>query len=263
MLKIKQYVKAQSLEEAYTLCQKRGSVVLGGMLWLKMQNRTVGTAIDLCGLGLDTIEETDEAYCIGAMVPLRALETHPGLNAMTQNAMRDCLSPIIGVQFRNLATIGGSLWGRFGFSDPLTLFLALGAEVELFHQGRLTLEEFLDRPNEADILVRVIVPKTAMQTAYLSQRNTATDFPTLTCAVCRRAGELVCALGGRPGRAQLYRDENHILAEGITEESAAAFGEDLARRAEFGSNLRGSAEYRQKISGVLVRRALLAMKEGE
>lgn len=263
MLKIRQYVKAQSLEEAYTLCQKKGSVVLGGMLWLKMQNRPVGTAIDLCGLGLDTIEETDTEYRIGAMVPLRAIETHPGLNALTQGAFRDCLSPIIGVQFRNLATIGGSIWGRFGFSDPVTLFLALGAQVELFHRGVLSLEDFLNQPTQADILVRVILPKTPVQAVYLSQRNTATDFPTLTCALCKREGEYLCALGGRPSTAALYRDEKNILSGGITEESAAAFGEDLSKRAGFGTNLRGSAEYRQKISKVLVRRALLAMKEGE
>ena len=30
--------------------------VLGGMIWLKMENINVGTAIDLSGLGLDTIE---------------------------------------------------------------------------------------------------------------------------------------------------------------------------------------------------------------
>lgn len=263
MLKIKQYVKAQSLEEAYALCQKKGSVVLGGMLWLKMQNRTVGTAIDLCGLGLDTIEETDAEYRIGAMVSLRAIENHPGLNDMTGGAVKDCLSPIIGVQFRNLATIGGSLWGRFGFSDPLTLFLTLGAQVELFHRGVVSLEEFLELPAEPDILVRVIVPKTEMKVAYLSQRNAATDFPTLTCAVCEREGQYVCAVGARPSKAKLYRDEQNLLTDGITEDSAAAFGEELAQRADFGSNLRGSEEYRRKICKVLVRRALLTMKEGK
>ena len=81
MLKIKQYVKAQSLEEAYTLYQKKSSVVLGGMLWLKMQNKNVGAAIDLSGLHLDEIEETPDEFRIGAMVSLRMLEVHPGLNA--------------------------------------------------------------------------------------------------------------------------------------------------------------------------------------
>ena len=55
MLTIGQYVRPESLDEAYTLCQKKNNVVLGGMLWLKMQHRNVGTAIDLCDLGLDQI----------------------------------------------------------------------------------------------------------------------------------------------------------------------------------------------------------------
>ena len=58
MLKIKNYVKAESLEQAYELNQKRTACVLGGMVWLKMGNRVVTTAIDLSGLGLDTITET-------------------------------------------------------------------------------------------------------------------------------------------------------------------------------------------------------------
>ena len=50
-------IRAKSIEEAYELCQNRSSVVLGGMLWLKMQNRTVDYAIDLCDLGLNLIED--------------------------------------------------------------------------------------------------------------------------------------------------------------------------------------------------------------
>lgn len=50
MLTINQYVRAESLEQAYELCQKKRNVVLGGMLWLKMQHRNVETAIDLCDL---------------------------------------------------------------------------------------------------------------------------------------------------------------------------------------------------------------------
>lgn len=57
MLKIKEYVKAESLEQAYELNQKRTNCILGGMLWLKMSNRNVQKAIDLSGLGLNQIEE--------------------------------------------------------------------------------------------------------------------------------------------------------------------------------------------------------------
>ena len=41
MLKIKEYVKAESLEQAYELNQKRTNCILGGMLWLKMSNWNV------------------------------------------------------------------------------------------------------------------------------------------------------------------------------------------------------------------------------
>ena len=54
MIKIREYVKVKDLEEAYQLNQKKSSCVLGGMIWLKMGSRNVGTAIDLSGLGLDS-----------------------------------------------------------------------------------------------------------------------------------------------------------------------------------------------------------------
>ena len=55
MLKIKSYVKVNSLAEAYELNQKKTACILGGMVWMKMGNRAISTAIDLSGLGLDRI----------------------------------------------------------------------------------------------------------------------------------------------------------------------------------------------------------------
>ena len=83
MLKIKQYVKAESLEQAYELNQKKTNRIVGGMLWLKMSTAQIQTAIDLSGLGLDQIEETEDAWKIGCMVSLRDLELHEGLNAVS------------------------------------------------------------------------------------------------------------------------------------------------------------------------------------
>ena len=34
-----------------------------------------------------------------------------------------------------MATVGGSIWGRFGFSDVLTVFLAMDSYVELYKGG--------------------------------------------------------------------------------------------------------------------------------
>ena len=54
---------------------------------------------------------------IGCMVTLRQMELHEGLSHYTEGAVKDAFRHIVGVQFRNLATVGGSLFGRFGFSD--------------------------------------------------------------------------------------------------------------------------------------------------
>ena len=143
MLKIKEYVKAESLEQAYELNQKRTACVLGGMVWLKMGNRNIMTAIDLSDLGLDTIMETEEAFVIGCMTPLRELEINKRLNEYTHGAVRESLRHIVGVQFRNCATIGGSIWGRYVFSDVLTMFLAMDTWVELYDAGRIPLTEFV------------------------------------------------------------------------------------------------------------------------
>ena len=62
MFTIQNYVRAQSLEEAWELNQKKRNRVIGGMLWLKMGRGSVQTAIDLCDLGLDTIEETEDTF---------------------------------------------------------------------------------------------------------------------------------------------------------------------------------------------------------
>lgn len=257
---IRDYILAQSLEEAYTLNQKKGSRVLGGGLWLRLSKNPIATAIDLSALGLDTIEETETEFSIGAMVPLRALETHLGLNACTRGVVRKALEPIVGVQFRNLATAGGSVFGRFGFSDVLTLFLALDAQVELYRAGAVPLEEFAAWKPDRDILVRLIVKKRPGDFVYLSQRNSRTDFPVLTCALSRIEGELRAVYGARPARATVLRDDHSILADGITEPSARAFAQYAAETVSTGSNSRGSAAYRTHLINVLTRRGLLELE---
>ena len=261
MLNIQTYVRAKSLEEAYTLNQKSNARVLGGMLWLKMASNTVGTAIDLCELGLDTIEEDETGFTLGAMATLRMLEQHPGLAAYTQNAAAKAVQDIVGVQFRNMATVGGSVWGRFGFSDVLTLLLAADARVNLYKAGTLPIETFAVMPYDRDLLVSVTVPKYRDAVfAYKAMRIQRTDLPVLNCALARLDGEYRLAVGARPGKAVLLRDENGLLADGITPESAAAFAAYAAQNVPTGANARGSAEYRTHLVEVLTRRCALELE---
>ena len=255
MMTIREYKRAESLEEAWQLNQKRNNRVIGGMIWLKMENINVGTAIDLSGLGLDTIEETDEGFSIGAMVTLRQIELHPGLAAYTDGAVRESVRHIVGVQLRNLATVGGSIYSRFGFSDVLTMFLALNASVELYKGGIVPLAEYAQRPYDRDILVRVIVPKEDAKFCYQSVRNSQTDIPVLTCAVAKREEGYVAAVGATPHLAENVWDKEGILTE-INEESIEKFAAKVAEQIRFGSNMRAGAAYRRIVCQVLVKRAL-------
>ena len=259
MITIQKYVRAQSLEEAYQLNQSKRNRSLGGMLWLRLGKGSMGTTIDLCDLGLNKIEETEEAFSIGATVTLRDLEQHEGLNACFGGAVKNAVKDIVGVQFRNMATVGGSIWGRFGFSDVLTLFLALDTSVELYKGGIIPLEQFAAMKPDNDILVRLIVKKQGGKVVYTSMRNQRTDFPVIACAVSRRNGVVCASIGARPAKAMLIRDENGLLADGITAQSAKAFAAFVAEKAPTGSNVRGSAAYRTHLIKVLVERSVLEL----
>lgn len=261
MINIQKYIRPETLEEAYELNQKKQNRIIAGMMWTKMSRKSVHTAIDLTNLGLDKIEEDEEAFYIGAMVTLRELELHSGLADYSKTSVAECVRNIIGVQFRNTATVGGSIWGRFGFSDVLTLFLAMDAYVELYKGGTMPLEEFVSLPYDRDILVRIVIKKKMADFAYQTVRNQHTDFPVLTCAVSRISDEYRAVIGARPKKAVIIRDEKGILNEGISEKSAKAFGKYVAENTLMESNLRGSAAYRTHLATVLTERCLLNLEK--
>lgn len=260
MITIQNYVKAESLDEAYELNQKRSCRILGGMMWMRLGTANVQTVVDLSGLGLDQIEETEEAFSIGCMVSLRQLEVNKALNDYFQGALADCVKDIIGVQFRNGATVGGSVFGRFGFSDVLTCLLALDTSVELYKGGIIPLAEFVGRKRDNDILVRILIKKDGRKVSYKAERIARTDFPVIATAVSVKGEEVFAAIGARPMKAALWKGQ--ICDR--TQEAIESCAKEAAQFMKYGSNMRGSAEYRRHLAEVCVRRALeKAMKQEE
>lgn len=256
MFTIKNYIVAESLAEAYDLNQKRNNVILGGTAWLKMGHRNIENAIDLSKLGLDKIIEDRDSIKIGCMCTLRDLEVSNIVNSYFDGAISESLKYIVGVQFRNCATIGGSIYSRFGFSDILTVLLALDSYVELYNGGIIPLSEYKDMPYDNDILINIIIKKDNRKVAYLSQRNSATDIPTLACAISKFQGKWNVVLGARPQRATLVKDVNNILSENPTEEEINKLTTTIIENINFSSNMRGSREYRQLLSKVLIKRGI-------
>lgn len=255
MLQFKNYARPETVEEAYELLRKgRMNRVLGGGVWLRLQERRISTVIDLSACGLDKIEETEDSFVIGSMVTLHQLETHAAFNDATCHVFEHAVRDIVGTQMRNCATVGGSVFGRFGFSDVLTALLALDCEVELVGAGVVSLATFASMPYERDILTHVIVRKHDYAANFQVVRRSATDFPVLNVCAARWDGWHV-AVGARPTRARLLEGERLGLPGDFTPEQLDAACERLSEL-PVGSNMRGSERYRRHLARELGRRAI-------
>lgn len=251
----KNYVFPETLEEAFQLNQNRQNHIVAGNLWLRFMKKPFVTAIDLEKLNLSGITEGSDGWRIGAMTPLHELESHVQLNEMTGNAIREALQPIVGVQFRNAATVGGSVWSRFGFSDVITLLLALNATVELYPDATCSLEEFIAMPYDRRILTYIFIPRLKGSVACLSQRAASTGFSLVNCAVTRLQDQEFAVVGARPGKA--------VRIDRLPAEEEEAFLQRVSRAVSFESNFMASAEYRRQLAEVCLRRCLRQINEKE
>lgn len=201
VLKFGTYVRVGSAAEAYELLQKnRNNKIVGGGIWMRLGSRRVATAIDLSACGLDQIEETETEFRIGAMCTLRQLERHAELNALVNNVFEFAVHDIVGVQLRNTATLGGSIYGRFGFSDVLSAFLALDSYVELTGAGRVPLAEFVDMGYVRDVIEHVVIVKHDYRASYEAVRKAATDFPSLNVTAAWWDGSWHVTVGAAAAR---------------------------------------------------------------
>lgn len=248
MLRIQQYQKVKSVEEAYELLQKnRNNQIIAGMLWLKMEDRSIPVGIDLSALGLDKITEDDECFKIGAMVSLRQLETHEHLNEWTSDVIKDSVKDIVGVQFRNMATIGGSVYSRFGFSDIVCALLCLDCEVEMHHGGRIPLKKFIEMPYERDVLTHIIIKKTKMKSAFACVRKSATDISVLNVSASKLDNGYCICVGARPQKA---------IRLDIASNDKESVIEYVSKNISCDSNMRASKQYRTRLVEALTKKVL-------
>lgn len=255
MYRVKEYVCPQTVEECAQLLQEnKRSRLIGGNLFLRMTSIEIPLAIDLSGCGLDYIVQDESGQIrLGAMCSLRALETSSILQDYADGIISRSAGEIIGVQFRNLATVGASVASKYGFSDVITPLLACGARVRLHEQGELSLEAFLRAPRRRDVLTEIILPKAGGAGAFCNFRASTGDFSILNVAALRRENTWRLAVGARPHCAALAYKAMEQLDGGAEADLAAR---TAAEELSFAGNMRASAEYRQALCQTLCARVL-------
>lgn len=250
-MKAKSFLRASSLEEAYKLVKEspRNKIVAGG-LWLKKGNADVDTLIDLSLLGLDKIEDKKDYIEVGAMVSQRELEKSP----LIPEVIREATKSIMGPAFREIATVGGSVYGKYGFSDIVTVLLAYHVELVFYPEAVITLDEYVKKPGFYDgILTNIRIFKEKNKAYFKKVEITALDYPILNVAVSK-GKEYKVVIGSRPLVAALAENSMKYLNEG---------GKDFAKAAElaveelkFGDSIATKSAYRKQIALTYVRRAL-------
>lgn len=256
-MKIKEYIRPADIKEACELLSCEGAAVIAGGAFLNLSEGEISKAIDLSGLGLEYIKETDDGLELGAMTTLRDLETNSITKNLYGGVLADAAASVMGVQLRNIATLGGSIYGKYGFSDLLTVLLALNAKVELYKGGLMSLERYLDSDLDKDILLRVFIGRNVSKAAFANVRKSSTDFSVLNAAAAVVKDQLRIAVGSRPGRARLAKGAmNFLEIIGSLDNTADMAGVLAAEELQFGSDMRASAEYRKELCKVLVKRCV-------
>lgn len=277
MIKIKNWVNPESIDEAYEILNQRiNNRVLGGGAFLRLaHDLTIDTAVNLSNLGLDRINEEEEDFEIGAMTTLRQLEVHEGLNNQFSNIFKLSLENIVGVQLRNIATIGGTLFSKYGFSDLITALMALDTTLVFHKLGEIRLDKYLKMPrahkrDAKDILIKVKIKKQDIKCSFKMLRNSTSDFAMLNASVSKADGFYKIVVGARPGVACYAEEAMRLLNANVHSPNALNIGSEkemasilkaVSQNLEFGSNRFGNKAYRIAMSELLVKRALVEVTD--
>ena len=250
-MKAKSFQRVSSLEEAYKLVKESPrNKVVGGGLWLKKGGAEVDILIELSLLGLNKIEDKKDYVEVGALVTQREFEQSKLVPEMARKAVK----AIMGPGFRNVATIGGSVYGKYGFSDVITGLLGYKVDLVFYPEAVVSLIDYVNKPGFYDgILTHVRIYKEDLKAFFKKVGITALDYPILNVAVTK-GKEYRVVVGSRPLVAARCLKAEAYLNEG---------GKDYAKAAElaleelkFGDSIATKGEYRKQLALTYVRRGL-------
>ena len=152
-----------------------------------------------------------------------------------------------------MATMGGSVASKFGFSDIIPALLAVHADIVTYKGGRMSMKDYMNY-RERDILVEIRIPKREVPVAVEALRISRGDFPYLDgirFAVMIQPYEIY--IGTRPGAPQLAEKASALLSEkGLS--AAKEAGQLASEELVYQSNSHASKEYRMEMAKAMVQR---------
>ena len=259
-MKVMEYYRASSLEDAYLKFQEDPkNVILAGGLWIKKTNQDINTLIDLSTLGLNKISEDNNEVIVGSLVTQHDFENSPIIRKLFNDSIAFSVREIMGVNFRNIATIGGSIMGRYPFSDVICGLLPYKVTLHFYPESEMSLEEYLHYKGKLNkILVDIRIAKEEGKGFYKKVKLTALDYPIVNIAISHRNNKYYIAVGSRPMEAALaFKAMEYInnIASPKQEDFIKA-GQIASEELNFLSNNDASKDYRIDLVKVYVSRGL-------
>lgn len=258
-MEIKNYVRPNTLEDAYqTLLASDHNALLGGGVWMKYTNKKIDTMIDLSRLGLNHIVLHKDEIIIGAQTPLREIEIHPEIKGLGNGFLSLAVGSIVGVAFRNVATIGGSVVGKYPFSDLITPLLCLDVKLKFFPEEIIDLHDYLEQKHKHQaILTHIIIKKTKGHGYFKKVSNTSLDFSILNVA-CFYDQTFKIVVGSRPGKPIRATEVADMLNKSLplSDDTLEKAGNTILKTIDFSSDERASKEYREILAKTYVMRGI-------
>lgn len=261
-MEIVEYSRPRSIDEALRLIRDRKGMPIAGAAWLRTNAKTIRLAVDLSELGLDYIRETPSGVEIGAMTSYRGIETSALLAERFGGALGAAVSHVVGIQLRNIITVGGTAAGRYGFSDLNTVLCALGAQVVFYPGQVMDFARYIETGTEGPFLIEKFLLPASARAAFSQMRISESDFPVLNTAVAQPASGWRIAVGARPAATRLCPRAMEMLGDNArpSDSLLAKAAAEAAAELQFGSDIRASAEYRKAILPAILRRAITEVR---
>lgn len=259
-MNISNYVKPKSLDEAYDLlnASKKNHIIAGGA-WLKLSLKSAENLISLENLDLNFIKTSKDFIEIGATTTLREVETNETIKTLHNGILSQSLSKIMGINIRNIATLGGSVMGKFSFSDIIPVLLTMDTKLVFFNQGEITLEEFLLKPKlNKDILIKIIIKNQKGKGFFKKVATTPLDFAIINIACTCISNKITISVGSTPAIAKIcYKAMEYINnKKAIKATDIDKCAEIALEELKFSDNLRASKEYRKDLTKVYITRGI-------